>query len=107
MPKIKKVRIEKLSEKDEKNINGTMATPVGIKTKGDWHNGLIFSDDQLQNLREAKSKGDKIQLVFYKKDGYKNFKFPTETDKMKQAIRENRKMIKDLQATVQDFVTNK
>jgi hypothetical protein len=58
---------------------------IGIKVDrfDEWYSTTVFNPDSLEmGLKQ----GDEVDLIFYEKDGFKNFKFPTRLDKLEMRV---------------------
>ena len=80
--------IDRKSEKDAKTFtkNGKSWTawPVGVKINGEWWNGLLNDHDKANFDKIIE--GSRANLVLFEKNGYKNFRFPSEQDELNEKV---------------------
>lgn len=88
MQGINKVQVEAVSIKEVKTGQHGDFWPYGIKVNGEWHNGLLSNQNQVDGM--LAKKGQEVELFFYVDEKYGNkVRFVTDKDR-KEAPKEDK-----------------
>lgn len=75
-----KIIYEAISVKDGKEGQHGTFYPYGIKINGEWHNGILGSQEQVDGMKAKK--GQEVELFFYVDEKYGNkVRFVTDKDR--------------------------